>query len=41
MKKRVVSAMLVLTMAMSLMSCGKKDEEVPAADVEDTSAVAE
>ncbi|SHJ30645.1 DUF3048 domain-containing protein [Pseudobutyrivibrio xylanivorans] len=41
MKKRVVSAMLILTMAMSLVACGKKDEEIPAADVEDTATVAE
>ena len=41
MKKRVVSAMLILTMAFTMSACGKKDEDVPAVDVEDTTPTVE
>ena len=40
MKKRVVSAMLILSMAMSLVACGKKDGDIEAADT-DNATVAE
>ena len=41
MKKRIVSAMLILTMAFTMSACGKKDNDVPAGDVEDTAASVE